>query len=185
VTTTNSQGGGATQVAVSTMDGVNAFGVIIRYQSGDFTTTQPTTTLSSAMSQQPSITSLRATTLSAAAASTSAASTSIPTHSSGLSTGAKIGIGVGVVSFLLLLVIVGFYLRGRNRYHAHKNNNKERDTSPPPQEMDARAPPQEVDAADSEVGRSLEPKSEPQVRKPYPGAVVDGRAELAGSGWRN
>ena len=41
MTTTNPQGSGTTQTEVYVGDGINAFGVIIHYQSSDFITTSP------------------------------------------------------------------------------------------------------------------------------------------------
>jgi hypothetical protein len=162
VTTTDSQGGGTTQVPVAMDDGVNAFGVIIRYQSSDFATTKPTTTLSSPSQQasitnpQASITSPRATSSAAAAGSTLAATTSTPMPSSGLPTDAKIGIGVGVGGgLLLLLVIAAFCLLGRTRRRAYNSNNIA--------EGYTGSPPHEIDGASSAMGWSPEPTSPSQI----------------------
>jgi hypothetical protein len=136
VTTTDSNGGGETQIAVETTDGANAFGVIIRYQSSDSATPQPTTTPlsgvpSSSPSQQASTTnptvsiaSPGAPTVVTATGSTSAADTPASAPSSALSTGAKIGIGAGIGGgFLLLLVIWAVYLLGRSQGRAYSSKS--------------------------------------------------------------
>lgn len=101
MTTTNPQGSGTTQTELLVGDGINAFGVIIQYQSSDFITEVSTT------SQQTSLTSPGASASATAVASTSAATTSTSIPSSGLSTSARISIGAGIGGGLALLLVFG------------------------------------------------------------------------------
>lgn len=101
VTTTNPQGSGTTQTELLVGDGINAFGVIIQYQSSDFITGVSTT------SQQTSLTSPGASASATAVASTSAAITSTSIPSSGLSTSARISMGAGIGGGLALLLVFG------------------------------------------------------------------------------
>jgi hypothetical protein len=167
VTTTNSQGAGTTQVAVGTTDAFNAFGVIIRYQSIDSSSTMPL----SSPTQQASITNPTASitnpqaTISAIAP---AASTSTSMPSSGISTGAEIGIGVGIGSGLL--VIASFFFLRRLRRRAYSpNGNAAGYTSQPPHEMEGAGL-----AAESDP----EPRSFAQLAELHSSAVYPGRVEL-------
>ncbi|KAF2117907.1 hypothetical protein BDV96DRAFT_644244 [Lophiotrema nucula] len=85
---------------VSGSGGVQAYGVVVRYQSSDVLTGQSTV----ATSTQPPPTSLSTATSSPTSAP---ASTTIPpsTKSEGLSTGAKAGIGAGVTAGLLAILL--------------------------------------------------------------------------------
>ncbi|KAN0079613.1 hypothetical protein V8E54_004827 [Elaphomyces granulatus] len=93
VTTTNAQGSGTTETTVSEIDGINAFGIIIRYQSSDLITS---TALLTRSTQLP--TSLPASSIPSASSSSSSQFTTTSTALSATNgnTGRNIGIGVGV-----------------------------------------------------------------------------------------
>jgi hypothetical protein len=159
VTTTDAQGGGTTQTKLGTSDGINAFGVIIRYQSSDFTTTSLSATPSSSSDQQLPITSSSATTSATVAKGTTRAS-------SGLSTGAKAGISVAVVVGALLVLVAGVSLLKKSQRHT--SNNDTGYLGPSQLEMEA----------GSVVGPSLQQNALFQAHE-LPGDS-SGRAELAG-----
>jgi hypothetical protein len=100
VTTTNPQGGGKTQTEVYAGDGINAFGVIIHYQSSDFIT-QSIASLSAMPSsspiQQSPITSQQA-----------LITTSTPLGATSDNTGRNVGIGVGV-SLVSIGILTGIF----------------------------------------------------------------------------
>ena len=88
----------ATKYEYPAKGAMNAFGVIVKHQSGDFDST--TTTSSGATSSTTSSTSTE---------------TSTGGGGSGLSSGASIGIGVSVGVLALALIVGGVYLAMRHR----------------------------------------------------------------------
>ncbi|KAJ5974942.1 hypothetical protein N7481_008649 [Penicillium waksmanii] len=92
-----------TQVADMTggVDGINAYGVQLRWRATDLTTAAPT--FGSGITSATAATQTRETILGGSS------------DSSGLSTGARVGVGVGcaVAGILLILVAILFFLRSR------------------------------------------------------------------------
>ncbi|OKL62342.1 hypothetical protein UA08_02823 [Talaromyces atroroseus] len=105
VYTTDLPGVGTSTVTTSGSEGINAYGVQIRFQATDSVTALTTTTASPTSSTSSTSSSSSTSTSSATPAST------------GLSTGAKAGIGVGVALAGLIAIagIIFFFVRPRRR----------------------------------------------------------------------
>ena len=106
VTYTQNNTGGSAQVLSTTVgdrDAINAYGIVIRWQSNDFLTT-PT--------GQSTTSGSESNTISQEAAATTSSSNK---ESGGLSSGAKIGIGVGVALGALLVALGVLLLLQRHR----------------------------------------------------------------------
>ncbi|KAN0079621.1 hypothetical protein V8E54_004835 [Elaphomyces granulatus] len=116
VTTTNSQGNGTIKTAVhSGTDGINAFGVILRYQSSDFITTSLSSTLSvnDGMPTSLPTTSLptaRIPSASSPASPSTTTSTALGATSGNTSRNIGIGVGVSVGSIGILGILIAIWL---------------------------------------------------------------------------
>ena len=148
-----------TVASVNGLGGLNAYGIVVHQQAGDFPASTTSASTSSTSSPSPSPTPSS----TPAATSSSAPSTS-STSSNGLTTGAKAGIGVGVGVGVIALLAAGFlgYKFGQRKRGgvgaSELENNRPR--GPPPVEMPAD---QQKHELDTEQAKELPDSQRPEM----------------------
>ncbi|KAN0079614.1 hypothetical protein V8E54_004828 [Elaphomyces granulatus] len=107
----NAHGNGTTEIMVSGIDGINAFGIIIRYQSSDFITSTTLPTRSVPLPASLPTSSIPSASSSSSQSTTTSIALSVTNDNTGRNIGISTGVSLGCIGILGGIFAIWFVLQ--------------------------------------------------------------------------